>query len=245
MLVLLPPSETKRDGGAGAPLVFGSLSFPELDAMRKPLVDELVALAADRPASRAALGLSPRQDGEIARNAELWTAPTTAAVCRYTGVLYDALDFDSLGPAARARALRRLAVGSALFGLIMAGDPVPAYRLSAGSALPGPTLGARWRPVLEPVLARLPGLVVDLRSGSYVALGRRPGAVTLRVLTEHDDGRRTVVSHHNKAHKGRVARLLASTRAEPDTVEEVLALLRRNGLRVSRRGTELDLVVSG
>ena len=112
-------------------------------------------LAADVPASRAALGLSPRRDGEIARNAELRTSPTAPALHRYTGVLYDALDAGSLRGRGR-RAGARLAIGSALFGLLRATDPVPAYRLSAGSALPGrPTLAARWRPLLDPVLAAL------------------------------------------------------------------------------------------
>ena len=54
--------------------------------------------------SRAALGLSPNQDAEIARNAALWTAPTMPALHRYTGVLYDALDVRSLRGAAAARA---------------------------------------------------------------------------------------------------------------------------------------------
>ena len=58
MLVLLPPSETKRTGGDGPPLAAATLSFPELEPLRKELVDDLVVLAADVPASRAALGLS-------------------------------------------------------------------------------------------------------------------------------------------------------------------------------------------
>ena len=136
MLVLLPPSETKRAGGDGPPLVSAALSFPDLDPMRTELVDELVELAGDVAGSRAALGLSSRQDEEIARNAELWTAPTVPALHRYAGVLYDALDAASLRGAAAARARARLMVGSALFGLLRASDPVPAYRLSAGSGLP-------------------------------------------------------------------------------------------------------------
>ena len=129
-------------------------------------------------------------------------------------MLYDALDAGSLRGAAAARAGARLAIGSALFGLLRATDPVPAYRLSAGSALPGrPTLAARWRPLLDPVLAALAAgeTVVDLRSGSYAALGRAPGAVTVNVLAERADGGRAVVSHFNKAHKGRLARALAVT----------------------------------
>ena len=237
MLVLLPPSETKLDGGDGPPLRLDMLAFPELDVVRKALLDELVELARDVEACRAALGLSARQDAEIARNAALWSAPTMPALLRYTGVLYDALDVRSLRGAAAERARARLVVGSALFGLLRADDAVPAYRLSAGSTLPAPgTLAARWKPVLEPVLAGLAGdeLVVDLRSGAYAALGRVPGAVTVDVLAEHADGRRTVVSHLNKAHKGRIARLLTGTRAEPSDAAAVAALLRRAKLRVER-----------
>lgn len=237
MLVLLPPSETKRDGGDGPPLKLEVLSHPSLTATRAALVDELVALAADPAASRTALGLTAGQDAEIARNAVLRDSPTLPALRRYTGVLYDALDAGSLRGAALARARTRLAVGSALFGLAGADDPIPAYRLSAGARLPGAaTLAARWRPSLEPVLAAVAAgeLVVDLRSGSYAALARVPGAVDVDVLAELPDGSRKVISHFNKAHKGRFARLLASTRAEPADAGAVAALARRAGWRVHR-----------
>ena len=74
MIVLLPPSETKRPGGDGPPLRLADLSTPALRPLRAELVDELVALAADREASRRALGLSPSQDAEIERNAALRSA---------------------------------------------------------------------------------------------------------------------------------------------------------------------------
>jgi uncharacterized protein len=247
VIVLLPPSETKQTGGDGPPLNLDTLSSPELTPLRSALVDDLVTLAADRPASRAALGISAAQDAEIDRNAALRTSPTMPAIRRYTGVLYDALDVDSLRGAAAARAAARLAVGSALFGLVRAHDLVPAYRLSAGSKLPGrPTLSARWRPALEPVLAAAAAheLVVDLRSGSYAGLGRLAGAVRVDVLAEQPDGRRTVVSHFNKAHKGRLARALASSRAEPADAAAVAAVARRAGMRVERDGNELIVVIS-
>jgi cytoplasmic iron level regulating protein YaaA (DUF328/UPF0246 family) len=247
VLVLLPPSETKRAGGDGPPLSASTLSFPELDPLRKELLDELVELAGDVVASRAALGLSARQDGEVARNAALRTSPTLPALHRYTGVLYDALDAGSLQGAAAARARSRLVVASALFGLLRAGDPAPAYRLSAGSALPGrPTLAARWRPLLDPVLATVAEgeTVVDLRSGSYAALGRVAGAVTVNVLAERPDGSRPVVSHANKSVKGQVARMLAVTRAEPSDAAGVAIIVRRAGLRVERSApSHLDVIV--
>ncbi len=246
MIVLLPPSETKHVGGDGPPLRVESLSSPELGPLRDALVDELVELAGDHAACRSALGISGSQHAEIERNATLRSAATMPAISRYTGVLYDALDVGSLRGATAARARARLAVGSALFGLLRADDPVPAYRLSATSKLPRqPTLAARWRPVLEPVLARIASdeLVVDLRSGSYAALGRLPGAVKVDVLAEHSDGRRTVVSHFNKAHKGRLARALAATKSEPDNAAKVATVARRAGMRVERRGDELTVVI--
>jgi cytoplasmic iron level regulating protein YaaA (DUF328/UPF0246 family) len=245
VLVLLPPSETKAPGGGGAPLDLAALTAPELTPVRTEIAEALVKLADDVPAARSALGLSPNQDDDIARNAALWTSPTMPALQRYTGVLYDALDVASMTRSQRAKAGRRLAVGSALFGLVAADDPIPAYRLSAGSALPGlPTLRALWKPALSPVLAGLDGLVVDLRSGSYAALAPFPGAVKVQVLSERPDGTRAVVSHFNKAHKGRLARLLATTTAEPDGVGTLLRLLRRAGLHVEHSGgPELTLVV--
>ncbi|NOP98614.1 MULTISPECIES: peroxide stress protein YaaA [Mycolicibacterium] len=246
MIVLLPPSETKRTGGDGPPVRLDVLSSPELTPLRQALIDELIALAADPSACRDALGISASQDAEIERNAVLRQAPTMPAIERYTGVLYDALDVSSLRGAAAARARTRLAVGSALFGLIRADDPIPAYRLSASAKLPGqPGLAKRWRPLLEPVLAEIASdeLIVDLRSGSYAGLGRIPSAVRVQVLAEHADGHRTVVSHFNKAHKGHLARALVSSRSEPDSAAGVAAVARRAGMNVERDGDELTVVV--
>jgi len=222
------------------------LSYTGLTALRTELVDDIVGLAADVPACRRALGLTAKQDAEIARNAALMAAATLPAIDRYTGVLYDALDIGSLRGASATRARARLAIGSALFGLLRADDPIPPYRLSASSKLPGrPTLGARWKPVLEPVLAEIAtqDLVVDLRSGSYAALGRIDGAVRVNVLAEHPDGHRTVVSHFNKAHKGKLARALAAGRSDPDDAAKVAAVARKAGMQVERTGNDLVIVV--
>lgn len=242
MLVLLPPSETKAPGGDGPPLRLDALSHPEFTPTRRKLIDELVTLADNVPAGLVALGLSERQRGELERNAALWTAPTLPALHRYTGVLYAALDTGSLRPAQRAR----LAVASALFGLLAADDPIPAYRCSVACALPGVgPLRSLWRPVLVPLLAGVAGLVVDLRSGGYTSLGPLPGAVTVQVLSDDGHGRRRPVSHHNKSHKGRLARLLATAPDEVSDADGVARIARRGGLGVHRTGEHtLELVVN-
>ncbi len=73
--------------------------------------------------------------------------------------------------------------------------------------------------------------------------------VVARVLQERPDGSRAVVSHHNKATKGRLVRALASQESTPRTVEALAALIESQGvvteLRVGRPGKPwtLDVVV--
>ena len=101
-----------------------------------------------------ARAISHRSTRRSSATPTLRSAPTLPAIDRYTGVLYDALDVGSL-----TRRRRRPCASPACgrLGALRAPArrrPVPAYRLSATSKLPGrPALATRWRPLLEPVLA--------------------------------------------------------------------------------------------
>jgi cytoplasmic iron level regulating protein YaaA (DUF328/UPF0246 family) len=241
VLVLLPPSEGKASGGRGAPLDLATLSHPALTPARERLVAALQDLAAADPDRlQAALGCPP---GEVAKDAVLTTSPTLPALRRYTGVVYEALSYETLSPAGRRRANSSLRVASALFGLLSPTDRIPAYRLSGGTSLPGVgSLAAAWRPVLEPELAAHRGLVVDLRSGPYAALARVPGAVQVRVLRE-TAGTRTVVSHDNKHTKGLLARELCEQGGR--SVDDVAAAGKEVADLVEVDGQRVDLVLFG
>lgn len=223
MLIVLPPSETKAPGGVNDPM---ELSFPELEGIRNSLIDAL----AHTPIEDMDAPASKRHEAE--ENHSLREAPVMPAIHRYTGVLYDALDAASLPDTAHSR----LAVGSALFGLVRAGDMIPRYRLSAGSKVAGKTIKAWWGPSLSEVLEAEP-FVVDLRSGAYQQLGPLPGAVTVRV---ERDGK--VVSHFNKQYKGELARVLALG-PQVDSVEGVADVAGAAGMNVVVDGTQLTLVV--
>lgn len=244
MLIVLPPSETKAGGGRGAPLDLDALSLPTLTPIRRKLAEAIVSLADDHDASRKALGLGASATPEIERNAQLWTSPTRPAIERYTGVLFDALDYPSLTRAGKNKAIDRLAVGSALFGVVRAGDLIPAYRLSAGSKIPGfRTLAAEWKPALPEALAALgENVVIDLRSGGYQQLGPVPDAITVTVLTEGTDGTRTVVSHFNKHHKGVVARSLIRSRKQVRDINSLAAIVADGGQR-AEVASERELIV--
>lgn len=257
MLILLPPSEGKTAPSRGKPLDLETLSFPTLTDTRARVLAHLVELCQGDPTVAAqTLGLGPKQLDLVEGNADLLTAPTARADTIYTGVLYDALDPATLSTAAKRRASSRVAVASALFGLLSPADRIPAYRLSGDATLPGlGGLAAQWRPVLgEAVAERLGGgLLVDLRSGMYAALWRPAPAdarrvAGVRVLHEHQ-GRRKVVSHFNKATKGRIVRALLEAGATPRTPSALAAVLRDLGWHVEHgepgaRGTELDVVVT-
>ncbi|MFX4294860.1 peroxide stress protein YaaA [Streptomyces bohaiensis] len=257
MLVLLPPSEGKADGRDGPPLDLSRLSLAPLNPAREQVLTELIEVcAADTDKARDILGLSERQSGEVARNTALRTAPTLPAGRLYTGVLYDALGLATLDAAAGERAARSLLVFSGLWGALRVGDPVPAYRCSGGVRLPA--LGALARHWREPLAAALPEaaegrLVLDLRSTAYAGMWKpdRETArrtTTVRVLQSRVvDGveKRSVVSHFNKATKGRVVRALLEAGAEPRTPAELAEVLRDLGHQVeSDAPGRLDIVVT-
>lgn len=231
MLILLPPSEGKASGSRGAPLDLDALSFPELTATRRRVLDALVEVSA-RPDALAVLDAPKGAADRVAANVDLWTAPTLRAADLYTGVLYDALDLTSLDAAAKRRANRRLVVVSALFGALHPKDRVPSYRLSMGVDLPGiGPLARTWRGPLDSVLpgAAGSGLVVDMRSSTYVAAWRPAGELAERTVAVHvvrdGPGGRTAVSHMAKHTRGLVARELLASGVDPRRPEELVEVL--------------------
>lgn len=256
MLILLPPSEGKSAPRRGAPVDLGRLSVPVLNPARRKVIDALVELCATRPVEAARLlGVPPSQPGLVELNATLHTAPASRADRVYTGILYDALSPATLSTAAKRRAAASLRVTSSVFGLIGPGDRIPAYRLSGDAALPGiGSVQAHWRDHLDGAVRQLSGqgLVIDLRSQVYAAFWR-PGVemaartATVRVLHE-GHGVRKVVSHFNKATKGRLVRALLEAGVAPRTPGALADALRDLGWTVepgepSRTGTRLDVVV--
>ncbi|MFI6443773.1 peroxide stress protein YaaA [Kitasatospora sp. NPDC050543] len=262
MLVLLPPSEGKAASGAGVPVDLGGLSLPGLTQARAAVLANLVELCSG-DADRAAevLGLSQGLRGELVRNAGLPTAGALPAGEVYTGVLFDNLGLARLDEAAYERAARSLLVFSGLWGAVRITDRIPPYRCSMGVKLPPlGALGAYWRGAMASVLPEVAdGLVLDLRSSAYAAAWKPAGEVasrtaTVRVLQQREvDGvlKRTVVSHFNKATKGRLVRDLLTAGAEPKAPRELVDALLELDYRVevaaegtARKPWQLDVVVT-
>jgi len=223
VLILLPPSEGKTAPSTGKPLAWRSLAFPELTSTRKQLCAAV--------------------DPHLAR------AHAAPAIEIYSGVLYAALDAVSLTATQRARLDEQVLISSALFGLLHPGDRIPSYSLPAAGKVRGlGSLTMLWREQITEILATAPRPILDLRSGAYQAFGTVPHdtSVVGRVLLERD-GKRCVVSHHNKATKGRAVRALMTTRSRHRTIDDIATALEAAGmtceLHENRRGpATLDIV---
>ena len=225
MRIFLPPSETKRTPTRGRPLDLGELAFPVLAGDRGEVIDR-VAAAAERPEAAEIFGVSEALLPQVRATAQLRSAPAAEAWTVYEGVLYSALDYSSLPPAAKRRAGSQVLVFSALFGAVSLKDRIPAYRASGSTKIPGldGALNRHWRSRLAAPLSEYCDghLIVDARSGTYASMFAGPAEQTVAVdVVQRRGGELKVVSHFAKHARGELVRELLADGLAPRSPEEL------------------------
>jgi uncharacterized protein len=212
LVVLLPPSVGKADGGRGrySP---DSGRFSAFADKRVSVLAALVAAVDHDPEVAAKLfgATGPLLDRAVRAIEQLdaGTAASLPAWRRYTGVVWEHLDPATLTTAQRGRII----VPSALLGVTTGTDPVPDHRLSFGVSVPGlGKLDRWWRlAVTEAIVKRTSRApIVDLLPKEHAeaidmdALASQRRLVIVRFRSA--DGARSV-GHDAKAVKGVVARI--------------------------------------
>jgi uncharacterized protein len=233
VLIIVPPSESKRPAPEdGDPVDLGKLSFPELNPIREQVLDALVATSAGRDAFRRLL-LKPSMAADVARNTRLREIPALPARDLYVGPLHEGLDASGLSPPAAERATRAVVIVSSLWGALRLDDRIPPYRLIVYSNLVGmDRLEPLWRTVLPDVFATAAGptgLIVDLRSGPYVAVGMPARGldrtVSLRIRYASPDGGRIgdVIAKRTRGEAAHHLLEAGEDPHEPDALADILA----------------------
>ena len=191
MLILLPPSEGKNSPESGKRLNLTSLVAAE----------ELHDLRATEIESH--------------RNLELSSCRPAHEI--YSGVLYQALDWQGLSQSAKARGEKSILIISALFGLVAINDVIPTYKAKIKSAT--------WRSAISEYLdARGDDLIIDARSSTYQGVWTPPPSNTVAIrVFQIKAGKKSVITHMSKKYRGELTRLLVQKKA-PTTPQELLAI---------------------
>jgi hypothetical protein len=177
MLILLPPSEGKNQADGSDKFSLTELSFAgELSSLRAQ------AIRAYDPALLSALA-----------------AP---AISIYSGVLYQALDWQSLGASAKIRGAHELLIISALYGVLRPDDSIVDYKAKISTSF--------WKKTLTRVLDPLEHeVIVDARSSTYSAVWTPDPSITVAVrVFQEKNGKRSVITHMSKKYRGELTRLL-------------------------------------
>ncbi len=231
--ILLPPSEGKSSGGDGSPLDLSSLSFPGLEKQRELFVGALTKLGSKPRVAGRLLGVKGKAlEQAMEENSAVSDSATTQAIKRYTGVMYDAIEYESLSAEARNVFDESVVIFSGLFGLITPGNLIPAYKLKMSAKLRANKASAlHWRkPITDSLKSRVRGQVLwDLLPNEHsnawdpYATGYEH-RFTTKFLERKSDGQLKTVSHWSKALKGLLVRHIVENIAEASEVESAKRL---------------------
>lgn len=147
------------------------------------------------------------------------TSKPTPAMSVYTGVLYQALDWASLSPAAKKRGETALAIISAKYGVVRPSSKIESYKEKINNKGMGPIVEAALAGVKVP-------LIVDCRSSTYKTVWKAPVDITVEIrVSTVVDGVRTVITHMSKKTRGEITRWLLQSRSMPKTPEDLYAIV--------------------
>jgi len=233
-LILLPPSEGKAPEGEGAPLNLESLSFSEFNKTRAQMIKALGQLSGKPRVAQKQLGVKGiALDKARADNAGLLDAPTMTAIERYTGVMYDSIDHESLDAESKRQFGESTIIMSGLFGAVRPFDMIPTYKLKMGAKIRlNKSCATIWKPPITKALSTVAenGVIWDLLPNEHSAAWD-PSRVacdvrfTVKFLEAGRDGKLKTVSHWSKALKGALVRHLVANPAAAGEADSALDLL--------------------
>ena len=202
MKILIPPSEGKARVKA-TNAIFSDTNFK----FERP-VNQVVRLLEliDNEDLRSVYGTSPEKAlGFHRQNQDIFNSPCAPAIERYTGVVYEHIEWETLSEKAKKYMDEYVIIFSGLFGMLTPMTPIPDYKLKMNVL----SLQHHWNPILsealqdeKPIIDLLP----QVHRKAYKPNKKNVTPVDFLIINK---GKKTAAGHFGKAVKGEFIRYIA------------------------------------
>jgi len=201
MLILIPPSEGK------AKVKSTDVTFGETNFKYKKEVEQVVMLLSllNEEGLKSIYGTSQEKSEIFHRqNQDIFKSRCAKAIERYTGVVYEHIDWNSLNKPSQNYMDKHVRIFSGLFGLLTPSTLIPNYKLKMNVL----SLQYHWSPILTRDLGK-EKLIFDLLPQVH-RKAYKPSKNVIRVdFSVLNKGKKTAAGHFGKAVKGKFIRFLA------------------------------------
>jgi uncharacterized protein len=192
VLILIPPSEGKSPQGHSKPL-------GDLNPNVRPVYDRLIS---HKESLSRLYGVKDKALEEAkAANASILTAPTMPAIERYTGVVYDGIDYVTMSEKGKEFFNTHVRIVSALFGLLKPGDLIPDYKLKIEKL----DTAKHWQPIIYKELKGT--FVIDLLPQAHEKAVAYSQGFKVDFIVRRG-GKAVAAGHEGKLIKGKFVRWL-------------------------------------
>ena len=210
--ILLAPSETKSEGGSLAALNQNSFMLKELYSQREEIFFAYKEMIQREDFAELSQKFGIKKEKDIQKYLlDITENPTKKAIERYTGVAFDAIEYENLDKASQEYIDENVMLFSNLFGPVLASNHLPLYKLKQGEKLDGIAIDNHYKNSFTGALDEyLSGDIIDLRAGVYEKFYKISKPYTTFKFLK--DGK--VVSHWAKAYRGKLVKILAQEKLE-------------------------------
>ena len=203
MLILIPPSEGKTKVKSTG-VKFSKTNFQFKDDVNKivVLLESLSELGEDLS---SIYGTSEEKSELFHRqNQDVFNSKCAMAIERYTGVVYEHINWNTLDENAKKYMIKHVKIFSGLFGMVSPNTMIPNYKLKMNVL----SLQNHWNPILTKALEN-EEVVFDLLPQVH-RKAYKPNKKVMKVdFVVKKKGKKTAAGHYGKAVKGEFIRFLA------------------------------------
>ena len=202
MKILIPPSEGKARVKATGTI------FSDTNFKFKRHVNQVVRLLEliDDEDLRSVYGTSTEKAlGFHRQNQDIFNSKCAPAIERYTGVVYEHIDWMSLSEKAKKYMGKYVFIFSGLFGMLTPNTPIPDYKLKMNVL----SLQHHWNPILTEALKNekpIIDLLPQVHRKAYKPNNKNVIPVDFLIINK---GKKTAAGHFGKAVKGEFIRYMA------------------------------------